>query len=95
MPTAYVKPALGADGQPLLVRQPDHDWLPLPPEGGFVVLDEYWSRRIRDRDVIETEPPSEPPTEPEPVEPDPDEPAALAEPETPSERPARAGSRSR
>lgn len=93
MPTAYVKPALGADGQPLLVRQPDHDWLPLPPEGGFVVLDEYWSRRIRDRDVIETEPPPEP--ESPPAAPAADEPAPAAAPETPSEKPARAGSRSR
>lgn len=93
MPTAYVKPALGADGQPLLVRQPDHDWLPLPPEGGFVALDEYWSRRIRDRDVVETEPPAEP--EPSSIEPEPVDPAPPAEPETPSEKPARPGSRSR
>lgn len=82
MPTAYVKPALGADGEPVLVRQPDHDWLPLPPEGGFVVLDEYWARRIRDRDVIEAEPPADPP------------PADSAPSETNSDKPARAGSRS-
>lgn len=54
---AYVKPRLNEAGQPALVRQPDRSWLPLPEEGAWVTLDEYWSRRLRDGDVVEATPP--------------------------------------
>lgn len=83
MQTAYVRPALDAEGKPMLVRQPDRGWLPLPPEGEWVILDEYWSRRIRDQDVIEGEPPALAEAEPNPP----------ASSETTSDAPARAKSR--
>lgn len=88
MQTAYVRPAVTADGKPMLVRQPDRGWLPLPPEGEWVTLDEYWSRRIRDQDVKEGDPPSPAEAEPPPSAPNPSAP-----PETPSDTPARAKSR--
>lgn len=63
MQNAFVKPSVLADGSPALVRIPG-SWTPLPPEGAFVPLDEYWLRRIRDADVVEAAPPADPPTEP-------------------------------
>lgn len=60
----YVKPAALADGTTALVRQPQRGWQPLPPEGGWVPSDEYWNRRVRDGDVIETAPPPDPADEP-------------------------------
>lgn len=90
MQTAYVRPAVDAEGKPMLVRQPDRGWLPLPPEGEWVILDEYWTRRIRDQDVKEGEPPLPPEVEPAPP---PAEPNPPASPETASDTPARAKSR--
>jgi hypothetical protein len=57
MQTVYVRPATNADGNSMLVRQPDRGWMPLPPDGEWVLLDEYWARRLRDGDVVEAEPP--------------------------------------
>lgn len=59
MPSLYVTPALQEDGTPFLVRQPHKSYLPLPVEGAWVPDNEYWRRRIRDRDAIEAEPPRE------------------------------------
>lgn len=60
MTQAYVTPRLMGDGTVALVRQPSRNWLPLPAEGGWVQLDEYWCRRLRDGDVLEAEPPAQP-----------------------------------
>lgn len=92
MQTAYVRPALDADGKPVLVRQPDRGWLPLPPDGEWVTLDEYWSRRIRDVDVVEGEPPL-PAAEAEPPSPPTEPTESPALPETTSDTPPRAKSR--
>jgi hypothetical protein len=82
MQTVYVRPAEDADGRPLLVRQPDRGWMPLPPEGEWVLLDEYWARRLRDRDVSEAEPPPPPDQTERPVTaaptPDPESPSDAA-----------------
>lgn len=59
MSQVYVRPRLQDDGTPFLVRQPLRSWMPLPAEGGWVALDEYWSRRLRDGDVVEAAPPVE------------------------------------
>jgi len=49
----YVKPAPG-----LSIRDPD--LLDLLPESGRLVPDsDYWLRRVRDKDVVLTDPPSE------------------------------------
>lgn len=50
----YVKPAAGLTIVDPLLR--DH----LPPEGREVQPSEYWTRRIRDQDVIEAKPPAPP-----------------------------------
>lgn len=68
MTQAYVIPRPLGDGLVALVRQPDRSWTPLPPEGGWVQLDEYWSRRLRDRDVLEAEPPVQAEDDPAPSE---------------------------
>jgi hypothetical protein len=73
MQTVYVRPATNADSKLMLVRQPDRGWMPLPPDGEWVLLDEYWARRLRDGDVVEAEPP--------PVEDDASAPALSALPE--------------
>lgn len=63
----FVKPGKAPDGTVRLVRRPDRNWSPLPKEGGWVVLDEYWTRRIRDEDVVEAEPPADDEPTPEPA----------------------------
>lgn len=55
----FVIPRPLGDGTHALVRQPNRDWLPLPAEGAWVTPDEYWFRRLRDEDVIETAPPAQ------------------------------------
>jgi hypothetical protein len=62
----FVKPAEG-----LTIRDPDlRDYL--PAEGRDVPNSEYWNRRLRDRDVVPSQPPVTPspaaPVEPEPVQ---------------------------
>lgn len=42
-----VKPAPG-----LLVRNPQRNYQPLPPEGAPVELDQYFIHRLRDGDVV-------------------------------------------
>lgn len=54
----FVVPSLQADGTPFLTRQPERAWRPLPVEGDWVPLTEYWVRRIRDRDVLIGTPPA-------------------------------------
>lgn len=49
--TRIVKPA--REGQQ--IRRPDGR--PLPPEGGRVEWSSYWQRRLRDGDIILTDPP--------------------------------------
>lgn len=68
MTQAYVIPRPLGDGKVALVRQPSRNWLPLPAEGGWVQLDEYWSRRLRDGDVLEAEPPEQAEDDPAPPE---------------------------
>lgn len=49
----FVQPRKG-----LVVRDPDHGHAVLPEEGRHVALTDYWRRRLRDGDVIETEAPA-------------------------------------
>lgn len=49
--------ALLAPARPgLVVVDPDHGGLPLPPEGREVALSSYWIRRLGDGDVVRLEP---------------------------------------
>jgi hypothetical protein len=48
----FLRPARDADGQPLLVRDPQ-SMRPLKPEGEWKDSSTYWQRRIRDRDVTD------------------------------------------
>lgn len=52
MPNAYLKPSVDADGKPVLVRDP-LTLHALKPEGEWKVLSPYWTRRLRDKDVID------------------------------------------
>lgn len=67
MPNRYVVPRLGEDGSPVLVRQPNRGFSPLPAAGAWVPEDDYWIRRLRDEDVVEAEEPDPDPA-PSPVE---------------------------
>ncbi len=60
MQNVFIRPAVLPDGTPALVRQPERSWAPVPPEGAFVALTNYWVRRLRDGDVVEADPPAEP-----------------------------------
>jgi hypothetical protein len=51
MATERVKPALGKDGTPMLVRMPERAWRPLDPEGEEVEVNEWWARRLAQGDV--------------------------------------------
>ena len=42
----------------LIVRDPDHGHDLLPPGGRFVALSDYWRRRLKDGDVVETAAPA-------------------------------------
>lgn len=59
----YLKPApmAGEDGQPIarVVPDPQQAFRPLAAEGEFKPLDAYWTRRLRDGDVVEIK--AEPP----------------------------------
>ncbi|WP_316234969.1 MULTISPECIES: DUF2635 domain-containing protein [unclassified Bradyrhizobium] len=52
MKNVFVKPARDADGNPMLVRDPQ-TMTPLDPAGEWKPLSQFWSRRLRDADVIE------------------------------------------
>ncbi|WP_316207593.1 DUF2635 domain-containing protein [Bradyrhizobium sp. SZCCHNR3118] len=56
MSNLFVKPALDAEGKPVLVRDPAN-WQPLKAEGDYKPPTLYWLRRIRDKDVILVEQP--------------------------------------
>lgn len=49
----FVKPGTAPDGRPLLVRDPDTKRA-LPAEGAEVPRNQFWLRRLRDRDVVPT-----------------------------------------
>ena len=56
-PRIYVKPA----SPELIVNDPDTvGMLPIPPEGKWVTENSYWSRLLRDGDVVKTDPPAAP-----------------------------------
>ncbi|GJE54576.1 DUF2635 domain-containing protein [Methylobacterium thuringiense] len=57
MQMGFVKPHR-IDGKPALVRMPERAFAPLPATGASVPMDEYWARRIRDKDVFEADDPS-------------------------------------
>lgn len=52
MSSIFVQPARGADGKPLLVRDPQTR-LPLADAGEWKTDSAFWRRRIRDGDVID------------------------------------------
>lgn len=45
----------------LVVVDPDHGGLPLPPDGRDLVLSSYWVRRLEDGDVVRRAPGSSEP----------------------------------
>ena len=47
----FLLPALGADGQPVLVRDPITR-KPLDPNGEWKPHNGFWERRLRDKDVV-------------------------------------------
>jgi hypothetical protein len=57
MDNIFVKPAVDADGNALLVRHPAKGYAALPPEGDYWPQGTYTTRRLRDGDVVEAEPP--------------------------------------
>lgn len=57
MRNVFLQPARAADGSPLLVRDPSSK-APLKPGGEWKTLNIFWTRRLRDRDVIEAAPPA-------------------------------------
>lgn len=60
MPNVFIKPATGPDGKPVRVPDPDFAFKqPLRTEGAWKERDDYWSRRLRDHDVVEATPPAE------------------------------------
>lgn len=59
MENVFVKPAIGADGKPVVVPDPQHGFRPLGADGGWKPRTNYWTRRLRDKDVIEATPPAE------------------------------------
>ncbi|MDX2265444.1 MAG: DUF2635 domain-containing protein [Hyphomicrobiales bacterium] len=66
---AFVRPNPERPG--LLVRMPERNMAPLPPEGRAVPLTEYWVRRINDGAVVLADDPGAQPTLPAPAEPAP------------------------
>ncbi|MCB1452399.1 MAG: DUF2635 domain-containing protein [Rhizobiaceae bacterium] len=55
MTNFFLKPALGADGAPVLVRDPETH-VPLSALGEWKQAVPYWMRRLRDGDVIDATP---------------------------------------
>ena len=51
----YLKPAVAADGAPLVVPDPQSG-LALAAGGEWKTRSTYWERRLRDGDVVEAEP---------------------------------------
>lgn len=63
MTNVYLKPAtIVVEGATVLaiVRDPE-TLIPLAADGEWKALSPFWSRRLRDKDVIEAEPPAEAP----------------------------------
>jgi len=54
----YLKPAVAADGAPLVVPDPQSG-LALAAGGEWKTRSTYWERRLRDGDVVAAEPPAE------------------------------------
>ena len=64
----HIKPRPG-----LIIRDPGHRGRLLPSEGRVVVVDEFWLRRVADKDVVASAPVSaETSTPPSDVAPTPD-----------------------
>lgn len=58
MENVFLKPALDANGNAMVVPDPDtHS--PLKAEGEWKPMSMYWVRRIRDKDAIESVPTAE------------------------------------
>lgn len=55
LPMLYLKPCEGRR-----VRDPEIPTRILPPEGDFKPDNSFWQRRLRDGDVVEATPPSQP-----------------------------------
>lgn len=66
-PNVFVKPALGPDGKPVLVRDVFNKFKPLDAAGEWKPRNEYWLRRLRDNDVVEAQPPAAPTVPPAPA----------------------------
>jgi hypothetical protein len=57
MQNVFLKPSV-VDGQVLIVPDPETH-RPLKAEGEWKLESTYWTRRIRDKDVLKSEPPPE------------------------------------
>lgn len=64
----FIKPATGADGQPLKVRKPDKPLELLEEAGEWVKKSIHWLRRLMDGSVVEAKPPK--PEKPAPAKTD-------------------------
>jgi hypothetical protein len=63
MKPIYVKPAMDTAnperaGKPMIVRDPDRAFAPLPAEGMHVNPTDYWIKMLRDGSVIQCAPPA-------------------------------------
>jgi hypothetical protein len=59
MQNFFLKPGVDASGAPLFVRDPQSG-KPLAAAGEWKPKDSFWLHRVRDKDVIETTPPTQP-----------------------------------
>lgn len=62
MRNVFLKPALDDAGKSKVVPDPQNDFRPLAGDGEWKPLTNYWVRRLRDGDVIETAAPAAAPT---------------------------------
>lgn len=60
MDNVFLKPALDADGNAMVVPDPETH-RPLKAEGEWKPMSTYWARRIRDLDAIPSDPKDLPP----------------------------------
>jgi len=60
----FVKPGIGSDGKPLMVRGPDR--VRLPEAGAHRPETSFWHRRVTHGDVVLADPPTQP-TAPKPA----------------------------
>jgi hypothetical protein len=68
MDNVFIKPRVDADGKPMLVRDP-RTKKPLDANGEWKPKDQFWVRRIRDKDVVDITPKKDAPAAAAPAAP--------------------------